>query len=574
MFWNKGKFKRAIPFSSATNTPIFRLASSTNSYRAFVAKYEQAFQAMIEEQVAPSPHLIPPDKDEFIAEENITYESPEPISVSEGEIDSGDETVIHSNRSIDLPPSQASPSANAQRIGTLTFDPSPPLEEDEHIDYTATDDQAELMRWHYRLGHLTFAKLKQLAINGEIPKRLVKVKNPKCAGCIYGAMTRVPWKSKGQQIQHVFVATKPGQCVSVDQMISTQVGFVAQLKGKLTTQRYRAATIFVDHYSRLRYVHLMHSLSSEEMMAAKRAFEIFANQHGVRILHYHADNGRFADNAFKSACKQANQQLTFCGVNAHFQNGIAERSIRDLTENARKQLLHARQRWPDAVHLSLWPYALRSACLLHNTLPVMQDGSSRLEIFSGIRVGMRMRDIHAFGCPVFALQTQLASGGILPRWSPRARLGLNLGQSPAHARNVNLVLSLTTGLVSPQYHCMFDDFFEMTKHGGPDMAVSGIWKQLAGLSRPTTADIQYQPTLTYHAANNFFQLLLKIPHQKMLRSNSMLLANSSLILAKTMWRFLKQLRLQVVSVPEGGSVHYCAPCKSPFHRRISMVAPV
>jgi len=43
----------------------------------------------------------------------------------------------------------------------------------------AADDQAELMRWHYRLGHLTFAKLKQLALNGEIPKKLVKIKPPK-----------------------------------------------------------------------------------------------------------------------------------------------------------------------------------------------------------------------------------------------------------------------------------------------------------------------------------------------------------------------------------------------------------
>ena len=466
-----------------TNTPIFRSAPSTHSYRAFVAECErdfQAFQSTIVEEVSAQPHLIPPDDDEFIAEENITYDPREHISVSEGDIDSGDETVVHSNRSIDLPPSQ-SPSATALRLGALTFDPSPPLEEDEHIDYSAADDASELMRWHYRLGHLTFAKLKQLATNGEIPKRVVKVKTPKCAGCIYGAMTKVPWKGKGQQTHQIFVATKPGQCVSVDQMISTQVGFVAQLKGKLTTQRYRAATIFVDHYSRLRYIHLMHSLSSEETMAAKRAFEIFAHQHGVRILHYHADNGRFADNAFKSACEQANQQLTFCGVNAHFQNGIAERAIRDLTENARKQLLHARQRWPAAVHLSLWPYALRSACQLHNNLPVMPDGSSRLEMFSGIRVGMRMKDIHTFGCPVFALQTQLATGGSLPRWSPRARLGLNLGQSPSHARNVSLVLSLTTGLVSPQYHCTYDDFFETTKYGVPDTSVSSIWQQLAGL---------------------------------------------------------------------------------------------
>ena len=96
-----------------------------------------------------------------------------------------------------------------------------------------------------------------------------------------------------------------------------------------------------------------------------------------------------------------------------------------------------------------------------------------------------MKDIHAFGCPVFALQSALAGGGTLPHWSPRARLGLNLGQSPSHARNVNLVLSLSTGLVSPQYHCTYDDFFETTKYGVPETSISGIWQQLAGLTRAT-----------------------------------------------------------------------------------------
>jgi hypothetical protein len=82
--------------------------------------------------------------------------------------------------------------------------------------------------------------------------------------------------------------------------------------------------------------------SSIETVAAKCAFETFAAQHGVKIQHYHCNNGRFSDNAFKQACHDARQQLTFCGVNAHFQNGIAERSIGDLSESARKQLLHAR----------------------------------------------------------------------------------------------------------------------------------------------------------------------------------------------------------------------------------------
>jgi hypothetical protein len=76
----------------------------------------------------------------------------------------------------------------------LTFDPSPPLEEEEEVSFATADDQAELMRWHYRLGHLPFAKLKMLAKNGEIPRRLAKVPPPKCAGCLFGAMTKVPWR--------------------------------------------------------------------------------------------------------------------------------------------------------------------------------------------------------------------------------------------------------------------------------------------------------------------------------------------------------------------------------------------
>jgi hypothetical protein len=52
-----------------------------------------------------------------------------------------------------------------------------------------------------------------------------------------------------------------------------------------------------------------------------------------------------------------------------------------------------------------------------------------------------------------------------------------------HARNVYLVLNLSTGLVLPQYHCCFDNFFETTKYGKPDVSVSSTWQQLAQLGR-------------------------------------------------------------------------------------------
>ena len=166
-----------------------------------------------------------------------------------------DNAVKMSNRSGDLPPSYA-PSKQAERQGLLTFDPSPPAAEDDYPTLAAANDQAELMQWHYCLGHASFKALKQMAKNGEIPKQLAKVPPPKCAGCLFGAMTKIPWRGKESKASHeVFVATKPGECVSANQMVLTQVGFYAQLKGKLTNRRYRGATISVDHFSRLRFIH-------------------------------------------------------------------------------------------------------------------------------------------------------------------------------------------------------------------------------------------------------------------------------------------------------------------------------
>jgi hypothetical protein len=372
LLWGQAKYKKTIPFSSQSNVLIMYLASSSLAYRAFATTFE-AMKAnfFCREHVLQVPGLHQleqgaPDVQEFIAKKNVNFDgSKSKDSVSHDDASEGD---------------HAREPETITRMQALTFDPSPPLEEEEEYQLAAADNQAELMRWHYCLNHLLFAKLKLLAKNGEIPHCLAKVPAPKCAGCLFGAMTKLPWRSKESKFSHeVFVATKPGECVSVDHMVSTQTGFFAQLKGKLTSKCYCAASIFVDHFSRLRFVHLMQDLSSEETINAKLAFERFAAKHGVAIKHYHCNNSRFTDNAFKQACKQGNQRLTFCGVDAHFQNGIAERAIQDLSESARKQLLHARQRWPAAVHSALWPYALRNAALMHNNLPMLEDGTSRLD---------------------------------------------------------------------------------------------------------------------------------------------------------------------------------------------------
>jgi hypothetical protein len=66
----------------------------------------------------------------------------------------------------------------------------------------------------------------------------------------------------------------------------------------------------------------------------------------------------------------ANQQtITLTGVNQHNQNGIAERNIRIICDRARAMLFHAIEKWPDAITVCLWPFALRMAADIHNATP-------------------------------------------------------------------------------------------------------------------------------------------------------------------------------------------------------------
>jgi hypothetical protein len=78
-------------------------------------------------------------------------------------------------------------------------------------------------------------------------------------------------------------------------------------------------------------------------------------------------------------------------------------------------------------------------------------------MFSRVAVHDNITNNHTFGCPVYVLQRPLQNGVKIPKWDPRATMGIYLGQSPIHASSVGLVLSLRTGLVSPSFHNKYDD---------------------------------------------------------------------------------------------------------------------
>jgi hypothetical protein len=69
-----------------------------------------------------------------------------------------------------------------------------------------------------------------------------------------------------------------------------------------------------------------------ETLKGKHNFECFAKQFDIKIKHYHDDNAPFGANEFKSDIANQDQELTFSGVGAHHQNGVAERSIRTVIQ--------------------------------------------------------------------------------------------------------------------------------------------------------------------------------------------------------------------------------------------------
>ena len=95
-------------------------------------------------------------------------------------------------------------------------------------------DIDKIYRLHVRCRHLLFNKLRAMAQRGEVPSRLATCATPMCAACQFGKATKKAWQTKKKNRRPICNATKPGECVSIDQIESSTMGLVAQLKGQLT----------------------------------------------------------------------------------------------------------------------------------------------------------------------------------------------------------------------------------------------------------------------------------------------------------------------------------------------------
>ena len=114
---------------------------------------------------------------------------------------------------------------------------------------------------------------------------------------------------------------------------------------------------------------------------------------------------------------------------------------------------------------------------LYNHTPNHLNGISPIEIWTQTKSSYSaLMHAYPWGCPAYVLDPRRQDGQKIPKWQPQSRQAQYLGASPLHASTVGLVRNLCTGNLSPQFHVVYDDFFE-TVHATPEQAPVE-WKEL------------------------------------------------------------------------------------------------
>ena len=122
-----------------------------------------------------------------------------------------------------------------------------------------TPSHKELLRWHFRLGHIGFQHVQWLICTGRMKvqvnsKAVANCERPKCAACEFGkghirpnkinTIKNNPMKEQELKKDHLL----PGQMVSADHYISWAPGRLYHTKGKSDqSEFFSGGFFFIDH---------------------------------------------------------------------------------------------------------------------------------------------------------------------------------------------------------------------------------------------------------------------------------------------------------------------------------------
>lgn len=339
-----------------------------------------------------------------------------------------------------------------------------------------SEPQKELLRWHYRFGHVDIRRVQFVMRKGVLAtspskRRLHALASkiqplPKCAACQFGKQVRRTTPGTRTRTVPAGKISRdtlfPGQEVSVDHFVCSTKGRLWTSRGKSRDQDlYHGGALFVDQASKYIHVENQVSLSTHATLQSKLNFEQLCADVGVVVQKYLSDGAScFTSKEFNDHLSVFRQIIRFAGAGAHHHNP-AEREIRTIMSIARTMMLHASIHWPEMSEPELWPMAVSYAVYTWNHLPNPVTGLSPSEIFTKSKWSdNNFQNFHVWGCPVYVLDKEIADGKKIPKWRPRSQRMMFVGFSPHHASCVPMVLNPQTGTITPQFHVVFDDWFD------------------------------------------------------------------------------------------------------------------
>ena len=281
-----------------------------------------------------------------------------------------------------------------------------------HFDMLNASSLAAHLHHRLHLSPNVLAGLPSLA--KDVPNRVKKLPGAPCPHCVEANATRHKHKSPD-----VYKPSFVGRLIHSD-----IVGpFKASLHGG-----FKYAIVFVDDHSRFKAVYFM-AKKSEALKCARR-FVSALNAHlsvgssapARPVGALHCDNaGEYLSLEFKEFLDEAMIQQSTCPPYVHSLNGVAERAIRSIMENARSHMVAS------GAPISFWPYAVEHAVdILNRSTSPPNGNSSSYEMVFGTKP--KVMPIQPFGCRAVS---------VLPRHAYSKRdvqshgiTGINLGKAP------------------------------------------------------------------------------------------------------------------------------------------------
>ena len=199
LFWNQRKFTKTVKLDSKLNIAMTNMAPGIKQYKSYLMNQGEAPN---QNASVFKTHIIPEEEsDQGQEDDDLSFQPLDPIQAA-----NKSRTDYHADHSTKTATEDTQQNHNDATTAEEFSLELPHMIPDDR-EPTTISAQDELMQWHYRLNHLSFKCMFQLAKLGLLPKKILKANIPICPACQYRKMHRKPWRKnrkppEGKQSSH------------------------------------------------------------------------------------------------------------------------------------------------------------------------------------------------------------------------------------------------------------------------------------------------------------------------------------------------------------------------------------